>query len=552
MKKTLALSGMLAASLISQAVAGPYDAWSNYRNITINTTATGGGANVAATVTNFPVLVRLSNVSFATGANVLAGALANGADVRIATATGDSALTYEIESWTSTAAAIWVKVPAIAGNANTSIRLYWGLAAQTTASSSSAVFDTTNGYVAVWHMAGTGNAIDATANAFTGTDTQTEAAVGALGGARKFTDGVSSIQVANNTKFNILQNLTVSAWVNSDDWSAHSYYIVAKGSGMNGNAQYALRDNSTGVVLLETAPTTNQISMPDPATGEWLGLHATYGGGFGKIYLNGDLVNTIASTADLNVYTAAGQGVGIGRRPSGSSATDHWFGGIIDEVRIQKALRDSSWIRLDYQLSKPASTAVTLGLTSGANTIPDVPTAVLATPSGAIGSGQVTISWTAPALNGGAAITAYTVTSLPGTATCATTTAVTCNITGLTPGTAYTFTVKATNSVGVGPASQPVSATPTVGILHNEKSFAVSGSRAYTFVIPAAERTTLTILDTYGRAVWSKNLQASTEVREITWDGSTTKGIQASAGMYMVRMTRANGARFEGTVTLKP
>ncbi len=95
-------------------------------------------------------------------------------------------------------------------------------------------------------------------------------------------------------------------------------------------------------------------------------------------------------------------------------------------------------------------------------TVPSAPTAVTATAS----SGQAVVSWSAPASNGGSPLTSYTVTPYVGSsaqkaievAPSATST----TVKGLTNGTAYTFTVTASNVLGSGPASEPSGVvTPT-------------------------------------------------------------------------------------------
>jgi hypothetical protein len=90
-------------------------------------------------------------------------------------------------------------------------------------------------------------------------------------------------------------------------------------------------------------------------------------------------------------------------------------------------------------------------------TVPGKPTAVTAT----AGNASALVSWTAPG-NGGSAITGYTVTSSPDGKTCTTTGALSCSVSGLTNGQAYTFTVIATNGVGPSDPSDPSSAVMPV------------------------------------------------------------------------------------------
>ncbi|GGK10307.1 hypothetical protein GCM10010123_45340 [Pilimelia anulata] len=94
------------------------------------------------------------------------------------------------------------------------------------------------------------------------------------------------------------------------------------------------------------------------------------------------------------------------------------------------------------------ASAIVTGLNSpiglAVSTVPPAPTVV----TGVAGDTKVAVSWTGSATHGGKPITNYTVTSNPGNHTCSTSGATTCEVTGLTNGQAYTFTVTGTNNGG--------------------------------------------------------------------------------------------------------
>ncbi|HMA63885.1 MAG: DUF2341 domain-containing protein, partial [Fibrobacterota bacterium] len=140
-------------------------AWKYARTIQLNTTETG--ANVSSNVTGFPVLVRLSKSNFD-----FTLSSPDGSDLRF-TKKDNTLLPFEIEYWdaVSSTAALWVKVDTVYGNNNTqSIIMYYGNAAVSQSRTFSPVFDSSSGYMGVWHLSDDTDILtDASVNKFTGT-----------------------------------------------------------------------------------------------------------------------------------------------------------------------------------------------------------------------------------------------------------------------------------------------------------------------------------------------------------------------------------------------
>lgn len=140
-------------------------AWQYSRTLVLNTSASG--ADIAGTVTGFPVLIRLNGENFN-----FAQCQKEGADIRFS-ASDSVFLPCEIGRWdeASQRAEFWVKVDTIRGGDSTqTITLYWGNQQASLMSNGAAVFDTGNGFAGVWHFNETSGAAAAevTSNGFTG------------------------------------------------------------------------------------------------------------------------------------------------------------------------------------------------------------------------------------------------------------------------------------------------------------------------------------------------------------------------------------------------
>lgn len=142
--------------------------------------------------------------------------------------------------------------------------------------------------------------------------------------------------------------------------------------------------------------------------------------------------------------------------PSTSPAT---FTGSSSPITVTNLASNTTYT-YTVQATSPYGTSSASAASAGvvATTVPQAPTL-----SAGVNSQSADITIT-PGSNGGSTVTQYSITSSPATTT-QTTANTTYNFTGLTDGTAYTFTATATNANGTSsPSAASNSVTPVTGI----------------------------------------------------------------------------------------
>lgn len=391
---------MLLTGLLEVALA-QYPGWQHQGSLYVLTTPDGADLPASASEEGFPLLVRLHQDFFD-----FSQAQPSGEDLRFSTRTGVP-LAYQIEEWDAArgTASIWVRVPAIQGNARQEIRLHWGEANAVSESNGAAVFNASNGYLSVWHM---NDPVRDEVGSLESINAGTTPTAGLIGPARHLAgeqgvfggDAITRFPTgagphSSEAWFRPEQpNATILAWGNEE---ARGKVVMQFRSPphVNMDCYFSganVRGRST-LPMYRPSPQPSAVRMPltrpsatlPPSEGEraglrgadspwpvnrsptdqrlalnaWIHVVHTYQPGDSRVYVNG-VLDGVSTTPQAPLAIKSPARLWLGG----------WYGhydfvGDLDEVRISKVARSADWVRLQYENQKPLQTLVGLVVQPG-------------------------------------------------------------------------------------------------------------------------------------------------------------------------------------------
>ncbi len=338
-----------------------------------------GGVQSGVTLTNFPVLVRLS--AKIPGFKYSDFKKSNGGDLRFFGADG-KLLSHEIDTWNpSGVSTVWVKVPLL--NASTTITAKYSCTSGTLPDvSAKDVWD--SNYVGVWHL-GEG-ALPLKESSETSSDFETKygstigfAADGVVGGAVNFPAGgqYNSLVAPDHDALDGFSKFTVEFWTLQNEHK-HNAGILSKRKEYNKECAYyfydAINENGVGMVpfcIGTNAATAARWSFNQTqAMDKW--DHIAYTADMASTaknvhgFLNGSMNGWEPNVTFFGPMPSSSAPLVLGNL--GANKKDYAFNGSIDEVRISKCVRSKAWVKATYDtVMKPdfATYSTSSGTLSG-------------------------------------------------------------------------------------------------------------------------------------------------------------------------------------------
>lgn len=312
-----------------------------YKTITIQGSQVPG----TGTLTDFPLLVNLTDPNLKTTS--YGGSLrnSNGYDIIFTDASGTVKYDHEIEDYTSNSGAYtaWVRIPSLPKGTNTSIRMYYGNSTVSTNPSTSSTWSAN--YAGVWHLSNSSFS-DATSNNNNGTNYSTSNVnSGQIANARSFNGSSRYINMGSGSSLDLTTGMTMSAWIKGSSGVTGHIINMGGGWGDPGYSVWWMNGNTLRVELQNTS--TNEKAMVDnnsPSTGSFHHLVVTWDNSSHtiKTYIDGVLAS---NTAYFNGPIGTPyQNFNIGR----NELQGYYFNGTIDEVEVLNTALSADFIAAEY------------------------------------------------------------------------------------------------------------------------------------------------------------------------------------------------------------
>ncbi len=352
-------------STVATVTVGPaFTSGYCYRKlISIDHTKVSGSSDL----TNFPLLVKLTDPDLRSTANNGQVENTNGYDIIFTDDTG-TALDHEIEKYVAGSGeyVAWVRIPTLSSAANTDIYISYGNAA--IAADPSVTTTWSSEYKAIWHL--NDSFLDATSNNNDGTEASagsTDDVEGFIANGRSFTgvdNGDSWVNVPNSTSLNtdISDQVTLEAWARFFLPVPEDSPFMVKGPGINQERyMLGLDGNTTTTAAINSRVTTGDGHFRDDdgaIDATWHHIVMVYDGSLGanprkQVYVDGVLDHSDNASGNISNNTDP---LYIGRR-----SDNRRYRGVLDELRISNVARSADWIATEYANQNSPETFYSLG-----------------------------------------------------------------------------------------------------------------------------------------------------------------------------------------------
>lgn len=282
----------------------------------------------AETLTDFPLLIHLD------GSRIDYSAVSpGGRDLRFVDEDG-SVLSYEVEQWQAGGDSyIWLRMPRLPERANRDVWLYHGNRAAPSVEDAAAVWR--NGYLAVYHFAGSTSAV-----AFTSAANNGVTFGGTLLGPHATFNGTDAYMSVPAGWSDFGGGVSIEAWVRPARPTVYAR-VIDFGNGEAIDNLVFYREGTTDVLTYEVHDPGARVLEPGVITdGVWQHLAVSHdASGVVGLYKDGALLTTATNIPLPSAVTRTLNFIG-----RSNWVTDELFAGDMDELRISNVPRSAEWM----------------------------------------------------------------------------------------------------------------------------------------------------------------------------------------------------------------